>query len=207
MRSRVSLLALLLTFFMASQTIAQTPPTAAFLVHSEGDVYLSGEAVEANAAPAVLTDTVVLRTGQGRAAVALKHGGSLFLDARSSVRVLGNGTSNFNRIEVLTGSAIVASETSTPIVECEDEMRLSNRGVFRFDVQPVNSSTERFCQFRVFAGAAAVPLVSVTSELRAGQSMMCNRRCGDMIQTTEFSPAQLDDFDRWARRMHERFAK
>jgi hypothetical protein len=185
----------------------QAPGAGAALVHAEGEVYLNDRAFESNSPPSVLPGSVVLRTGQGRAAIALKRRGLLFLDAGTSVRVLDNGAYNFNRIEVLTGSAIVASETSAPLVDCENDIRLSDAGVFRFDVQRVNSTGERSCRFRVFEGAAAVPLVSVTNALRAGQVMMCNRRCGDMIPTMEFSREQLDDFDRWARRMYERLRK
>jgi hypothetical protein len=170
-------------------------------------VYLNDRAVGPNSAPFVLPDSAVLRTRQGHAAIALKRGGLLFVDAGTSVRVLRNGVYNFNRIEVLTGSAIVASETSAPLVDCENDIRLSDAGMFRFDVQRVNSTGERSCRFRVFEGAAAVPLVSVTNALRAGQAMMCNRRCGDMIPTMEFSREQLDDFDQWARRMHERLRR
>lgn len=179
----------------------------AALVHAEGEVYLNDRAVESNAAPSILPDSVVLRTSQGRAAIALKRGGLLYLDAGTSVRVLGNGVYNFNRIEVLTGSAIVASRTSSPLVDCENATRLSDAGWFRFDVQRVNNAGERSCRFSVFEGAAAVPLVSVTTALRPGQTMMCNRRCGDMIPITEFSREQLDDFDQWARRMSERLGK
>jgi hypothetical protein len=182
----------------------QAPGVAAALVHAEGEVYVNDRAIESNSVSAVLPDSVVLRTSRGRAAVALKRGGLLFLDADTSVRVFGNGVYNFNRIEVLTGSAIVASGTSAPIVACENDIRLSDAGVFRFDVRRGQSSDERSCQFRVFEGAAAVPLVTVTNALRAGQAMMCNRRCGDMIPTREFPRGQLDDFDQWARRMHER---
>jgi hypothetical protein len=174
----------------------------ATLVYAEGDVYLNDQAVEPNRSRVVLPDSAVLSTRQGRAAIALKRGGVLFLDAGSSVRILGNGVYNFNRIEVLTGSAIVVSQTSSPLVECENETRLSDAGIFRFDVQRLNA-TERQCRFRVFEGAAAVPLVSVTNALRAGQTMNCNRRCGDMIPTMEFSREQLDEFDQWARRIHE----
>jgi hypothetical protein len=137
----------------------------------------------------------VVRTTQNRAVMALKRGGWLVLDADSSARVLGNGVYDFNRLEVMTGRAIIASATSAPLVECESEIRLSSAGVFRFDVQPVDVTGKRPCQFRVYEGAAAVPLVTVTNALRAGQSMMCNRRCGDMIPTTEFSTSQLDAFD------------
>ena len=186
---------------------APAPPTAAALQVAEGVVYLNDSAVEAKAVPAVLPDHAVLRTAAGRAAISLKRGGWLFLATDSSVRVVGNGVYNFNRIEVLAGSAIVASGTSAPMVDCDSDIRLSDAGMFRFDVQPVNTGGERPCRFRVFEGAAAVPLVSVTNALRAGQTMMCNRRCGDMVPTMEFSRDQLDDFDRWARQTGARLGK
>ena len=56
----------------------------------------------------------------------------------------------------------------------------------------------------MFGGAAAVPLASVTAVLRAGQTMKCNRRCGDMIPVVEFPREPADDFDRWARQIRER---
>jgi hypothetical protein len=187
--------------------VQQAVGDRAALVHAEGEVYLNDRAVESTAAPSSLPDSVVLRTRQGRAAIALKRGGLLYLDAGTSVRVLGNAGDNFNRIEVLTGSAIVASRTSSPLVDCENATRLSDAGWFRFDVQRVNAAGERSCRFRVFEGAAAVPLLSVTTALRPGQTMMCNRRCGDMIPINEFSREHLDDFDQWARRMSERPGK
>lgn len=192
--------------FAPTRTSGQAPAqrTAATLEVAQGVVYLNDRAVEANTVPSVLPDNAVLSTTEERAAIALKRGGWLFLDTDSSVRVLDNRVYNFNRIEVLTGSAIVASGTSPPVVDCESDIRLSDTGMFRFDVQGVTSTGERSCRFRVFEGAAAVPLVSVINALRAGQTMTCNRRCGDMIPTVEFSPEQLDDFDRWARRAQER---
>jgi hypothetical protein len=208
MRSFIPVVVLLATVCASTRAFAQqTSRGGAALVHAEGEVYLNDRTIESNSVSAVLPDSVVVRTRRGRAAVALKRGSLLFLDRDTSVRVLDNGAYNFNRVEVLTGSAIVASETSAPLIECENEIRLSNGGMFRFDLQRMKSSGERSCRFRVFEGAAAVPLVSVTNALRAGQSMMCNRRCGDMIPTMEFSRDQLDDFDQWARRMHERFGR
>ena len=185
----------------------QPERTTAALVLAEGAVFLNATRVEATAAPSALPDAAVLRTAQGRAAIALKRGGLLLLDADSSVRVFGNGVYNFNRLEVLSGSAIVSSGTSAPVIGCESEIRLSSRGLFRFDAQPANAAGERPCRFRVYDGAAAVPLTTVTNALRAGQSMTCNRRCGDMIPTTEFPPNQLDGFDQWARRVQEQLGK
>ena len=208
MRTLIAIVLALASLCAPARALAQQPPApGAALVQTEGAVFLNDRAIESSRASAALPDTATVRTNEGRAAIALKRGGWLFLDARSSVRVLDNGVYNFNRIEVLTGSAIVASDTSAPLVVCESEIRLSDAGMFRFDVHEVNGTAERSCQFRVFAGAAAVPLVSVTNALRAGQMMKCDRRCGDMIPTSEFSRDQLDDFDQWARRIQERLKK
>ena len=182
---------------------AQAQRAAAGLVVAEGIVFVNDQPVAATAEASGLPDTAVVRVAQGRAAVALKRGGWLFLDADASVRVIGNGALNFNRLEVLTGSAIVASGTSSPLVACESDIRLSDAGIFRFDVQPLNADGDRPCQFRVFEGSAAVPLTSVIAALRAGQMMKCNRRCGDMIPKNEFATSQLDEFDQWARRTLE----
>lgn len=208
MRMWLSVLIAAAVIATSTRALAQQASGAgATLVHAEGGIYLNDLAFESNSGRSALPDNVLLRTSEGRAAIALKRGGVLFLDAGTSVRVLANGAYHFNRIEVLAGSAIIASETSTPLVDCENTIRLSEAGLFRFDVQPVNSAGERSCRFRVFEGAAAVALLSVTNALRAGRAMMCNRRCGDMIPTTDFSREQLDDFDQWARRMPERLRR
>jgi len=188
---------------------AQTPAarTAAALVVAEGVVYLDDKSIAPSAVPLALPGDVVVRTAASRAAIELKRGGWLFLEAGSSVRVFANGVYNFNRLEVLSGSAVVVSATSAPLVDCESEIRLSSGGIFRFDAQPTNAQGERPCQFKVYDGAVAVPLTSVTNALRAGQSMTCNRRCGDMIPTREFSLSELDAFDQWVRRMHQALAR
>jgi ferric-dicitrate binding protein FerR (iron transport regulator) len=165
---------------------------------TDGTVSVNNTPIEAAAMPFVLGEPAAVRTGQGRAAIALKGDGWLFLDASSSVRVLANADYNFNRVDVLSGSAIVSSATSTPLIECESATRTSSGGWFRFDAQPTNAAGERPCRVRVYEGAAAVPLVTVTNALRAGQSMICNRRCGDMIPTRDFSISELDAFDKWA---------
>ena len=193
----------LATALVSISAEAQAQRTAAALVLTEGVVYLNDRLVEANSVPSVLPDAAVLRTTQGRAAIELKRGGWIFLDSATSVRVFGNGVYNFNRLEVLTGSAIVASGTSAPQVECEMQVRLSDAGLFRFDVLHVDALADRFCRVRVYEGAAAVPLVTVTNALRVGQTMTCNRRCGDMIQTNDFSTSHLDGFDQWVRRTHD----
>ncbi len=209
MRVGLSVLVVVEMSMVSTPALAQVQSerTTAAVVLAEGEVYLNDTPVEGTAASSVLPDVAVLRTAQGRTAIALKRGGWLFLDADSSVRVFGNAVDNVNRLEVLSGSAIVSSTTSAPLINCESEIRLSSGGLFRFDVQPAKAESERPCRFRVYDGTAAVPLVTVTNALRAGQSMTCNRRCGDMIPTTEFSPSQLDGFDQWVRRVQQQFKK
>jgi hypothetical protein len=201
MRSNLSgLIVLTLAAISVSVPVhAQPERSSAAVVLAEGTVYLNDTPIDLALASSALPDRAVLRTTQGRATIALKRGGWLFLDADSSIRVFSNAIYNFNKLEMLSGSAIVASGSSAPLIDCENDIRLSSAGLFRVDIQPANAG-ERRCRFRVYDGAAAVPLTTVTNALRAGQSMMCNRRCGDMVPTTEFSPSELDEFDRWARR-------
>ena len=202
MRVCLSLVIALATMAAHVHTAGQAPHPAAAVVLVERTVSVNDRPVATNAAPIALPDTALVRAAQGRAVIALEPGGWLFLDAGASVRVTASADDS-NRLEVLTGSAIVAATPSAPVIECENEVRLSNSGLFRFDAQPVDARGERYCQVRVYEGAASVRLETVTSGLRSGQKMMCNRRCGDMIPTKEFSPGQLDQFDQWARRTYE----
>jgi len=175
----------------------QTLPTAASLVHIEGQVYVDDQIVPALPSAMTLGVNAVVRTDASRAAVSLKRGGTLLLSNHSSVRVIANGIYNFNRLEVLSGSAVVISAESSPIVLCQSEARLSSAGVFRFDVQAVDRSGQIHCMFRVYEGASAVPATSVINALRPGQAIALP--AGDMVPVQEFSPTALDDFDRWSR--------
>jgi hypothetical protein len=177
---------------------AQAPAAKATLTHSEGVVYLDDTLVAPTSTAVAIDESSTLRTADGRAVVALKHGGVLTLNDHTVVRVLANRLYNFNRIEVLQGTATVISETSAPLVACRSDARLSSGGVFRFDVQPARADGTIGCRLAVFEGGAAVPLVSVTAVLRSGQSMTMDPTCGDMIPTVSFAADRLDDFDRWS---------
>jgi hypothetical protein len=180
-------------------TSAQTTPDVATLTHVEGAVYLDDHLVAAPLGAVVLGDSATIRTAGGRAVVALKRGGVLALNEQTLVRVLANGIYNFNRVEVLEGTAVVISGASAPLVSCRSDARLSSAGVFRFDVQPTRTGALATCRFRVYDGAAAVSLASVTSALRSGQAMTLDPICGDMVPTMTFALDQMDDFDRWSR--------
>jgi hypothetical protein len=178
---------------------ADAQPPGVQLLRAEGAVTLNEQPVAPSSAPVALGDSTVIQTADGQAVVALKHGGNLALAARSRVRILGNGTYNFNRIEMLGGTAIILSDTSAPLVTCRSIVRLSSGGIFRFDVQPERAGVGPTCRFRVYDGGAAVTLVTVISVLRSGQTMTLDPTCGDMVPSNAFAVDQLDDFDRWSR--------
>lgn len=184
----------------AAGLLAQSGPIAAALVKVDGVAFLNDQQVAERALPIALGEVGRIRTEAGRVVVSLKRGGALILGDHAFVSVWANGVYNFNRIELLAGSAVVVSATNSPLVACGTDVRLSSAGVFRFDVQtpePIDNSTR--CGFRVYEGAGTTPGPSVTYILRAGERMTLNRRAGDMIPVVAFSPADLDDFDRWSR--------
>ena len=178
---------------------AGAQPAAARLAYAEGAVYLDDHLVSAPLGASEFRDSAIIRTAEGRAVVALKRGGALALNGHTQVRVLANGVYNFNRIEVIEGTAVLISGTSTPAVSCRNDVQLSLAGAFRFDVQASPPDGRATCRFRVYDGAAAVTLVSLVLALRSGEAIVLDPTCGDMIPTTTFATNQLDAFDRWSR--------
>ena len=197
---RLSILASV-TFVAATLSVsAQQSPATASLVRSEGVVSLNGQPVAAGAPATALGDVAEIQTKDGRLVVALKRGGTFVLGPNASARVHANPIYNFNRIEILIGSAVLLSSTSSPSVVCGTEARLSTGGVYRFDVleaERVDGSQR--CRVRVHEGAATTPGASIPYILRDGQEMVMNKRAGDMIPINQTPPGMLDDFDRWAR--------
>lgn len=181
----------------ASTTLlpAQSASSAFRVTTVEGQVFLDDQPVSS---PVGIRDPSVVRTADGRAVVAIR-GGTVSLDQNSSVRVVGNAPYNFNKIEVLSGSAILKGSDNWGEVLCQDSVRLSKAGVFRVDVRPAADPIDTKCAFRVYDGAAAVQLKTVTTVLTPGQGMDLNKHCGDMIPSQYFDVRALDPFDRWAR--------
>ena len=178
---------------------AEAQPTAARIAYVEGAVYLDDRLVAAPLDAPAFRDAATIRTTDGRAVVALKRGGALALNEHTQVRVLANSVDNFNRIEVIEGTAVLISGTSAPAVSCRNDVKLSLAGAFRFDVQASPPDGRATCRFRIYDGAAAVTLASLVLALRSGEAIVLDPTCGDMIPTTMFATNQLDAFDRWSR--------
>lgn len=198
--SRISLLASLTVFGAALSASAQGPAASASLVRAEGAITVNGQAVAAGVATTTLGEVAELQTRDGRAVIALKRGGTFVLGPNSSARIHANGVYNFNRIEMLTGSAVLLTASNSGLVACGTEGRLSSEGVYRFDVlDPERIDGTQRCRMRVYEGAASTPGASISYVLRTGQEMVMNRRAGDMIPVNRLTPDVLDDLDRWAR--------
>ena len=164
------------------------------LVRVEGQVYVDDRAVESTSA--AVARSFLLRTEKGRVEMRLREG-VLALGEHSSMRVSANPPYNFDRFELLSGSAVIRTGEHGGELLCEDSVTLSDDGVFRLDLTPLPEG-QHSCRLRVFEGAAAVKLPSFTVALKTGETMGLSRGCGDMIPWDKFDMAKLDDFDRWS---------
>src|SRR5438034_1573276 len=129
--------------------------------------------LEPSASRFPLSANSVVHTKNGRVEITLASGDALFLGENSSVRMSDNGVLNFSRFEILTGSAVVITRGYGPAVVCQEEVRLSDSGVFRFDVHLV--ADQKFCRVRVYKGAAAGQMPSARLLLANGETTELNR--------------------------------
>jgi hypothetical protein len=167
------------------------------IAHMEGTVVLDGLRLESSASPLPLKANSVVHTENGRVEIMLASGDALFLGENSSVRLSDNRGLNSSRFEMLAGSAVVITRGLGPAVLCEEEVQLSDSGVFRFDVRQI--ADQRFCRVRVYKGAAAAQLPSFIWVLTTGEMANLNRLCGDHTQRNEFNIEDINDLDRWSR--------
>ncbi len=193
----ISALATTLLTLGSVVVFAQPGTCREVIAHMEGTVVLDGLRVEPSASPFSLKENSVVHTENGRVEIMLASGDALFLGENSSVRLSDNRGLNFSRFEMLTGSAVVITRGFGPAVVCEEEVQLSDSGVFRFDVHQV--ADQRFCRVRVYKGAAAAQMPSFIYVLTNGEMAYLNRLCGDHTQRNEFHVEDIDDLDRWSR--------
>jgi hypothetical protein len=175
---------------------AQSGADLATITRIEGIVYLDEIATTATGSP---VRDATIRTASGRAVIHLRGNGTLFIGENSAVRVFDNRPFNFNRLEMIDGSAVLATGAGAGMVACEDAVNLSDHALVRMDLHPIPASPygEHSCRFKVYEGAASAQLTSIATVLRAGKMMALNRRAGDMIPWNDFNSSDRDDFDRW----------
>ena len=191
-------LILLPAFVILSAAIssAQTETITPTIAYVEGAVSLNGQRVEG---PATLPAGSVVSSENGRAEIHLRNG-VLFLGDKSSARISGSGVYNFNKVEMLSGSAVLKTGAAGGLVVCENTVTLSDAGIFQLDLRPpAGTYRDTSCSFKVYQGAASVQLLSLATVLTSGKTMRLNHRCGDMIPSEEFAIAEVDALHQWSR--------
>ena len=177
--------------------LAQQVTAREVIARIEGSVFLDGQRLEPSASRWPLKEHSVVRTENGRAEIILLFGDTLFLGENGSVRFRSNRGLNSSRFEILTGSAVVVTGGDGPAVVCEEDVQLSDSGVFRFDVH-LAADGERFCRLRVYKGAAAAQLPSFVLVLVNGEMAELNHRCGDHTPRANFDTEDTDSLDVWS---------
>jgi hypothetical protein len=161
-------------------------------------VYIDGQRVPQLASDLIVKENSIVRTEKGRAEVRFDRGDIMFLGENSSVRVNHDSNTGSGGLEILTGSAVVVTGSLGPAARCQENVQLSDSGVFRFDVHRVVG--ENFCKFRVYKGAAAAQMPSFVWVLTTRKMIDLNRSCGDHTPWDEFNARDIDDFDRWSQK-------
>jgi hypothetical protein len=193
----ISGLAIAFVTLGSSTAFVQLGTAQEVITHIEGVVFLDGRRLEPSASQVPLQKNSVVRTEEGRVEIRLAAGSTVFLGENGSARWSDNRGLDSSRFEILAGSVVVITGDLGPAVVCEEEVQLSDSGVFRFDVHPVGE--QRFCRIRVYEGAAAAQMPSFTWVLKAGRTVELNRGCGDRTQRNNFNVEDIDDLDRWSR--------
>jgi hypothetical protein len=177
-----------------SPAVAQWTPARVEITYIEGEVQLDGR--PSPALKTLLPENSVVRTTKGRAEIRFGRGDILLLGEFSSIQVRRNVAMADDEPEILSGSAVVTTGGLGPSLSCVQGVQLSDAGTFRFDVHRVVG--ERFCQLKVYKGAAAVQMPSFIWVLTPGKTIDLNTSCGDHTPRNEFNVGQLDGLDRWS---------
>ena len=98
------LIAALFTLIAAAQPRFNAPVVSQW----EGKVYVEGKPLLQSG---TLLDGSVLRTADASRVEVRLRGGVLYVGENSSIRVLDNRPFNFNRLEVLSGSAVLMTDS------------------------------------------------------------------------------------------------
>jgi hypothetical protein len=116
-------------------------PAKAGLVSYADEAYIDDRSVEISPTHFfVVNENAVLRTGAGRAEVLLGPCAAMWIDENSSFRMISTALSDI-RIEVLTGSAIVAAGaivkgTKLTLLLKTSVASVDQKGAYRFDSEP-----------------------------------------------------------------------
>ncbi len=194
-----------ITSFLALHAVVslgqQVTPGTGLVGNIEGKVYLNEQPLEPSPAPVHVYANSIVRTESGRAEILFAGGVSLFLGENASFKFIPNSPYNFNRFEILDGSAVVATGEMGSLAKCENDVTLSDVGLYRFDIIHLPGLDQKLCGFKVYEGAAAVqlgdpPMISVPTK---GNFMSLSLGCGVKIPLQKFNLKETDALDNWSR--------
>jgi hypothetical protein len=156
-------------------------PSKAGLVSYAEEAYIDGHPVEKSSTRfVVVNQNAVLRTGAGRAEVLLGPCAAMWIDENSSFRMISSALSDA-RLEVLTGSVIVASGamvkgSKLSLLLQTLEAAIGPKGAYRFDTAPA--------RVEALAGRATVQLAKQAISLSPSRLLLLD------------APAHVDTFDK-----------
>lgn len=166
-------------------------PAKAGLISYADDAYVDGRAVEVSRTRFVpMNENEVLRTGRGRAELLLGPCSAMWVDVRSSLRMVASALSDV-RVEVLTGSVLVATGdmlkgTRVSVLLKAFPAALDPKGAYRFDADPARIKT--------LAGKAIVQWKSEPVTLSAGRLLLLDADGG----AGRFDRKSTDTFENWS---------
>jgi hypothetical protein len=168
------------------------------LVSYAGEAYVDDRLVEISPVHFFAVNVnAVLRTGSGRAEVLLGPCAAMWVDDHSSFRMVSNALSDA-RIEVLTGSVIVASGEMVKGSKLMLTVKalvaaLNPKGAYRFDTEPA--------RVKVLAGTTTVHLENQTVSLTAGRFLL-----DELPPPGKFDRRNPDPLEKWSNNRAARMA-
>jgi len=166
-------------------------PAKAGLVSYADEAYIEDGPV--NISPTdflFVTENGVLRTGAGRAEVLLGPCAAMWIDEKSSFRMLSSALSDI-RIEVLTGSAIVAAgamarRTKLTLLLKTSVAPLDHKGAYHFDAEPP--------RVEVLSGRTTVQWADQRFSVTAGRWLALDA----LASVRKFAKLNPDPLEKWS---------
>jgi hypothetical protein len=166
-------------------------PAKAGLISYADEAYIDDRAVEVSGTRfVVMNENAVLRTGAGRAEVLLGPCSAMWVDDRSSLRMISSGLNDV-RLELLSGSLVVATGelvkgTKVTLLLRTSVAALDSTGAYRFDAAPPRIKT--------LAGRATVQWAGRAIALSAGRLLPLD----SSAQPARFDKQNADVLETWS---------
>ena len=196
MDRRLLLCAAVLSSAAVAQAQIAISPRAGLIHHMEGEVLVDGAAPAVNSGSfSHLPPGGTLQTLDGRAELILSPTSILRAARGTQFQLLSD---EIDRVELrlIAGSLLIKlreqpEESSITVWSGESEIRLAERGVYRFDAEPYGEQ-----RLRVMSGSATVAREEIELRPRTGQSLALD---GATAVPQRFDRAHRDALSQWSK--------